>query len=387
VVEEDGGTGYQLLAPEVLSGILDTRGGPRLVILNSRDASKPEACFVTTAERLLLAGSGIAAVVATQFDSDTMVAKFNSAFLSNLMLNVPIQKAMTLTRLDLQRAGSSEWMFPILYTQFKEGRLRPDLGWPPERPSPPERPERRARHEPAPLAVKSEYVVWYGTNRRPYKTDKIAKGYSAERDSKVHYGSCRVFIPGAHKIGSLGSPWFKRIFTRRDDRLKLREIKETGEASFWQQIARRLSKLDRAKRHAVIFVHGYNVSFNDAALRAAQIGFDLSIEGTMAFFSWPSQGTIGGYLADSNDAVHIGAGSRCRSIPLAFPFPASRTDAPDMRGARYRHCGGYQRGPYVARPWIRRRRSGGPNRYASTHYKGRTARAAIWPLRGEDTYW
>jgi len=46
-------------------------------------------------------------------------------------------------------------------------------------------------------------------------------------------------------------------------------------------------------------VHGYNVSFKDAALRAAQIGFDLSIKGAMAFFSWPSQGTIGGYMADA----------------------------------------------------------------------------------------
>jgi esterase/lipase superfamily enzyme len=43
----------------------------------------------------------------------------------------------------------------------------------------------------------------------------------------------------------------------------------------------------------------YNVSFEEAALRAAQIGFDLSIRGVMAFFSWPSRGSIQGYMADS----------------------------------------------------------------------------------------
>jgi esterase/lipase superfamily enzyme len=48
----------------------------------------------------------------------------------------------------------------------------------------------------------------------------------------------------------------------------------------------------------VIFVHGYNVSFEQAALRAAQIGFDLSVKGAMGFFSWPSQGTLGGYISD-----------------------------------------------------------------------------------------
>ena len=47
-----------------------------------------------------------------------------------------------------------------------------------------------------------------------------------------------------------------------------------------------------------IFLHGYNVSFEEAALRAAQIGFDLSIRGAMAFFSWPSQGDLAGYSAD-----------------------------------------------------------------------------------------
>jgi esterase/lipase superfamily enzyme len=142
-------------------------------------------------------------------------------------------------------------------------------------------------------------MVWYGTNRRRYDASDLTKGYSAKRDSKVHYGSCRVYIPEAHKIGSLGSRWWKRVITRSDDRLKLRKIKETDSTSFWHQIAFRLSRLSVAERHAVIFVHGYNVSFHDAALRAAQIGFDLSVKGTMAFFSWPSQGSLGGYMADS----------------------------------------------------------------------------------------
>ena len=48
----------------------------------------------------------------------------------------------------------------------------------------------------------------------------------------------------------------------------------------------------------MIFVHGYNVSFEQAALRAAQIGFDLSVRGAMAFFSWPSRGRSRFYTAD-----------------------------------------------------------------------------------------
>ncbi len=48
----------------------------------------------------------------------------------------------------------------------------------------------------------------------------------------------------------------------------------------------------------VVFIHGYNVPFEGAAIRAAQLGCDLQIPGVMAFFSWPSQGNFKGYLTD-----------------------------------------------------------------------------------------
>jgi esterase/lipase superfamily enzyme len=142
----------------------------------------------------------------------------------------------------------------------------------------------------------SEYVVWYGTNRSPRNPGNSRSGYSSKRDTTVHYGSCRVNIPDSHKIGSLGSPWWKRLVTWTDDRLGLLDVTEVSGRNFWQNVCLHLGGV--SERHAVIFVHGYNVSFENAALRAAQIGFDLSVKGTMAFFSWPSQGRLQGYMAD-----------------------------------------------------------------------------------------
>ena len=83
-----------------------------------------------------------------------------------------------------------------------------------------------------------------------------------------------------------------------DDRLKLIEIKRMVADEYWSAISSRLAKLEIGERDAVIFVHGYNVSFDNAAVHAAQIGFDLSVKGAMAFFSWPSQGAVKGYSAD-----------------------------------------------------------------------------------------
>jgi hypothetical protein len=84
--------------------------------------------LASTAETLVR-GGGIAAVVAMQFDvSDLMATKFSPSFFDNLMLGVPIQRAMTLTRLDLQAEGFSEWITPVLYMQNKNGLVRRDAG-------------------------------------------------------------------------------------------------------------------------------------------------------------------------------------------------------------------------------------------------------------------
>jgi len=142
-----------------------------------------------------------------------------------------------------------------------------------------------------------DYVVWYGTNRQLVNPADIQQGYSATPDRETHYGWCRVFVPASHRVGSLGTPWWQRVWWT-DDRPKLLDTTEKTETEFWKAISSHLHRIDVSERHAVIFVHGYNVSFQDAALRAAQIGYDLSIKGAMAFFSWPSQGKVWRYAAD-----------------------------------------------------------------------------------------
>jgi esterase/lipase superfamily enzyme len=144
----------------------------------------------------------------------------------------------------------------------------------------------------------ADYTVWFGTNRKPNDSESLQVGFSKSRDTKIHYGYCRVFIPKSHKIGSTGSSWWQRLRSGIDDRLKLIEIKGMVVDNYWSAISSRLGKLEIGQRDAVIFVHGYNVSFENAAVRAAQIGFDLSVKGAMAFFSWPSRGALKGYSAD-----------------------------------------------------------------------------------------
>lgn len=142
-----------------------------------------------------------------------------------------------------------------------------------------------------------EYRVWFGTNRKPMKPGSD-HAFTNDRGTGLSYGYCDVYVPESHKIGSLGSSFLTRLVTRMDDRLKLQRTCPLPEEALWALVRSQLESVDANESHAVIFVHGYNVTFNEAALRAAQIGFDLGIDGAMAFFSWPSRGTVAGYAAD-----------------------------------------------------------------------------------------
>ena len=51
----------------------------------------------------------------------------------------------------------------------------------------------------------------------------------------------------------------------------------------------------------MIFIHGYNVSFEDAARRTGQMAYDLGFDGAPVFYSWPSQGDVARYTVDENN--------------------------------------------------------------------------------------
>ena len=59
--------------------------------------------------------------------------------------------------------------------------------------------------------------------------------------------------------------------------------------------------------HALLYLHGYNTSFEEAAIRAAQIGFDLKVPGATAFFSWPYFARAEALLHDIYDLMRHGA--------------------------------------------------------------------------------
>ena len=143
--------------------------------------------------------------------------------------------------------------------------------------------------------------VWFATNRKPVESDDLVVRFDSEQSADdLTYGVCNVFIPKSHKPGSIGTPWWRRwIRLEADDSLKVHGMHALPREVFWAGLARKLENWwDADQRNLFVLIHGFNVSFEEAALRAAQIGYDLKVPGEMAFYSWPSHGAATAYAAD-----------------------------------------------------------------------------------------
>jgi esterase/lipase superfamily enzyme len=72
----------------------------------------------------------------------------------------------------------------------------------------------------------------------------------------------------------------------------LKELVTLSEDDFIKLVRTRLLTSDRYKDHALIFVHGFNTTFDFAVYRAAQLSYDLKFDGASFVYSWPSRGEI-----------------------------------------------------------------------------------------------
>lgn len=151
-------------------------------------------------------------------------------------------------------------------------------------------------------AAASDFVqveVLYGTNRK--RTPAPAIGYGSRRDT-LQFGTTFVSIPKAHRPGELESPaWYRLEF--HDDPshhvtlLQVTPLTRQGWRTRFQQSLQR-----SGGREALVFVHGFNVTFEDAARRTAQFAYDLGIDGVPVMYSWPSKGEVSAYTADEATA-------------------------------------------------------------------------------------
>jgi esterase/lipase superfamily enzyme len=152
-----------------------------------------------------------------------------------------------------------------------------------------------------PSGAQAMVRVFYGTDRaiRPSALS-LSERYSSERGPSS-LGTVDVSIPAGHALGKLEQkfwPWHSENDASRFFVVQRTEV--LNKDQFISRLNETFARLDT--RSALVFIHGYNVSFEDAALRSAQMAFDLDMKSLPAFFSWPSQGSAPRYTIDEQMA-------------------------------------------------------------------------------------
>jgi len=147
-----------------------------------------------------------------------------------------------------------------------------------------------------------EVTTWYATNRMPTGSAEPARFYGAEVASGLAYGRAVVTIPTTHKPGNIELPSVWRLERAPDPErhFVLKEVSRSGLDAVRAEMKARLDGTDT--KVVLLFVHGYNVGFAEAAMRTAQLAYDLRFAGVPMFFSWPSAAQTTAYFQDAETA-------------------------------------------------------------------------------------
>jgi esterase/lipase superfamily enzyme len=115
----------------------------------------------------------------------------------------------------------------------------------------------------------------------------------------LELGRCTVSVPPVHAIGEIERPslWKGDWFMDPERHMVVLDVTPAPQDAWFQAVSARVGA--SGQRDAFVFVHGYNVSFESALLRTAQIAYDLGFEGAPICYSWPSLGRATGYILDA----------------------------------------------------------------------------------------
>jgi esterase/lipase superfamily enzyme len=129
--------------------------------------------------------------------------------------------------------------------------------------------------------------------------------FTGERTPGLSFGAVRVRIPNDHKIGSIELPRKYSVFG-----ISLYEQKPDPEKHFVIKSVTSLTQAEWTKiinakhsKHAIVFVHGFNNSFDEASYRMGQIIWDLQYGGLGVLFTWASRSGVTNYLYDKDSAL------------------------------------------------------------------------------------
>lgn len=136
------------------------------------------------------------------------------------------------------------------------------------------------------------------------KYDDAQERFTGERSPSITFGQAFVRVPEDRLPGELNRPKTYTLFSftvyrQKEDPRKHFVLRGASilPKERWLEVIGSMPSGD-----ALVFVHGFNTSFDDALYRNAQIVWDLRFKGLAVLFSWASRGAIADYGYDRNSA-------------------------------------------------------------------------------------
>ena len=112
----------------------------------------------------------------------------------------------------------------------------------------------------------------------------------------LRHGVTEVTIPRWRTRGSLKLAPRNRTTPESDELIRAPARALTSE-DFYEHLRERLAST--AHRNVLVFVHGYNVAFDESVCRLAQMAHDMPFSGVVVAFDWESKHGTLGYFHDS----------------------------------------------------------------------------------------
>jgi len=151
------------------------------------------------------------------------------------------------------------------------------------------------------------WEVFFATNRGLIAETAASpqERFGNELRPVPQFGRAEIMVPfrrrgeDPQRKATSNSPENKLAATKPSDPFRHIRFDEVRTIA-WQEFTQGVNRQVTASRQKdlLLFVHGFNVDFESALIRTAQVALDLPFNGAVVGYSWPSQGGVRNYRVD-----------------------------------------------------------------------------------------
>ncbi len=148
---------------------------------------------------------------------------------------------------------------------------------------------------PQALTDQSTVTIYVATSRD--QAENPIDGFTPDRSETLSYAAFTIAIPPNHVPGEIEWPYSAKPHPEKEFTV-VRHVMMTKQA-----FDKAVNEAARPSGRTTVFVHGFNVSFQEGLFRLAQLTHDADVSGVPVYFSWPSRGRLLDYVTDKDSAT------------------------------------------------------------------------------------